>query len=90
MLSLLGPSDAGKLMSELGKLLWRGQVDEALKVVRSELKSQTGAEFAGYLVNQRSWIVNAEALKAKGEVIGSGDVEKAVQAARDEPEACRG
>jgi hypothetical protein len=64
-------------MSELSKLLWCGQVGEALRVVRARLKSQVGLEFAGYLQNQRSWIVNAQQLKARGEVVGSGAVEKA-------------
>lgn len=73
----LEPGEAGKLMSELSKLLWCGQVGEALRVVRARLKSQVGLEFAGYLQNQRSWIVNAQQLKARGEVVGSGAVEKA-------------
>ena len=73
----LEASQALQLMGELRKRLWRGQVDEALRLVRLELKSQVGAEFAGYLANQRPWIVNAEELKARGEVIGSGVVEKA-------------
>jgi len=44
----LEASQACKLMGELGRLLRRGRVDEALGLVRSELKSQAGMELAGY------------------------------------------
>ena len=34
--------------------------------------------FAGYLANQREWIVDAEMLLAQGEIVGSGGIEKGV------------
>ena len=37
-----------------------------------------GVVFAGYLANQREWIVAAEMLLAQGEIVGSGAIEKGV------------
>ena len=37
-----------------------------------------GVVFAGYLANQREWIVDAEMLLAQGEIVGSGAIEKGV------------
>ncbi len=52
-------------MGRLGQLLWREQVDAALELVRSTLKGPAGQEFAGYLANQRPWIVNAAERKTQ-------------------------
>jgi hypothetical protein len=49
-----------------------------LALVETHLPSPVGREFAGYLVNQRDWIVDAESLLNQGEVVGSEAIEKGV------------
>jgi hypothetical protein len=39
-------AQAAELLSRLRQLLWRGQVEGALAVVRAELNGQAGAELA--------------------------------------------
>lgn len=63
---------------ELAERLRHGQVDAALQLVEEQLSSPRGHDFARYLRGQARHIVDAEALQAAGEVVGSGMVEKAV------------
>lgn len=58
--------------------LWHGQVATALRLVREQLPGAPGRALATYLRTQQAWIVDADALQADGEVVGSGMVEKAV------------
>ena len=74
----LAAADARAVRDELDARLRRGEVDAALQLVAERLTSHTGQDFARYLRGQASHIVNAEALQAAGEVVGSGMVEKAV------------
>jgi hypothetical protein len=69
---------AQRVRTELTALLRRGAVAEAETLVQQALHSQVGQAFGGYLANQREWIVDADALQAAGEVVGSGAVEKGV------------
>jgi hypothetical protein len=67
-----------RLHRDLQAALRRGAVAEAEQLVETHLTGVIGKAFGGYLVNQRDWIVDADALQADGEVVGSGAVEKAV------------
>lgn len=67
----LADAEARTVYDDLAELLRRGQVAE-------RLTSQRGQDFARYLRGQASHIVDAEALQAAGDVVGSGMVEKAV------------
>jgi hypothetical protein len=74
----LDEATAQRVRTELTALLRRGAVAEAETLVQQALHSQVGQAFGGYLANQREWIVDADALQAAGEVVGSGAVEKGV------------
>jgi hypothetical protein len=74
----LDAATAQRVQTELTALLRRGAVAEAETLVQQEVRSQVGQAFGGYLANQRAWIVDADALQANGEVVGSGAVEKGV------------
>lgn len=69
---------AATLRTELNTLLRRGAVAEAEALVAEHLSGMVAQAFGGYLHNQRDWIVDAETLRANGELVGSGAVEKAV------------
>ena len=71
-------AEAAELERRIRALRWRGQVEEALAVVETELGGPAGEALAGYLANQRAWIGNAEDRKARGEVSATGAVVKAV------------
>ena len=75
------PADApdwAALEHELCDALWHGQVATALTLVREQLPGAPGRALATYLRTQQAWIVDADALQADGEVVGSGMVEQAV------------
>jgi hypothetical protein len=74
----LAEATAEAVWADLHEQLRRGAVDQALALVETHLPSPVGREFAGYLVNQRDWIVDAESLLNQGEVVGSGAIEKGV------------
>ena len=63
---------------DLWHLLRRGAVEPARELVQQHLRGPAGVVFAGYLANQREWIVDAEMLLAQGEIVGSGAIEKGV------------
>lgn len=69
---------AARLRTELATRLRTGAVADVEQLVAQHLPGPVGQAFATYLHNQRDWIVDADALQAHGEVVGSGAVEKAV------------
>jgi hypothetical protein len=74
----LEPEPARQVRTERTTRLRCGAVAEAEALVQQHLHSQVGQRFGGYLAQQRAWIVDADALQAHGEVVGSGAVEKAI------------
>jgi Uncharacterised protein family (UPF0236) len=69
---------AETVWAELRELLRQGAVAAALTLVAEHLPGPVGQTFAGYLANQRAWIVDAQSLQAQGDIVGSGAVEKGV------------
>ena len=74
----LPEAEAQALWVELAGRLCRGEVEPARELVQQHLRGPAGVVFAGYLANQREWIVDAEMLLAQGEIVGSGAIEKGV------------
>ena len=74
----LPEAEAQALWVELAGRLRRGEVEPARELVQQHLRGPAGVVFAGYLANQREWIVDAEMLLAQGEIVGSGAIEKGV------------
>ena len=74
----LPEAEAQALWVELAGRLCRGEVEPARELVQQHLRGPAGGVFAGYLANQREWIVDAEMLLAQGEIVGSGAIEKGV------------
>lgn len=74
----LADAEARAVRDALEAHLRQGRVDAALQLVAERLTSHHGQAFARYLRGQARHIVDAEALQAAGDVVGSGMVEKAV------------
>lgn len=85
-LSLFGFDEASEIVQKLSSLLWRGQADAVARLIKGLLRAldvneRSEAEaavknFLAYLNNQREGIVNYEAYRQQGCIVGSGFVEK--------------
>lgn len=85
-LKVFNIEEASDAAQRLLNILWRGQVDEAVQMIRELPVSAAGAKrseeetavkkLLTYLENQREGIIDYEAYQQQGYIVGSGFVEK--------------